>query len=176
MRIRLSALAGALALAAAAPVAAEVIAADTTGFQVRTTLDVAAEPGRVWAALIEPGRWWQSSHSWSGDAKNMSIEARAGGCFCERWAGGEAAHMLVWFVKPNQELRLHGPLGPLSLEGATGGMTVKLEPQGKATRLTLTYTVGGRLPGGAEKWAPLVDGVLRTQMERLGRYAETGAP
>lgn len=85
--------------------------------------------------------------------------------------------MLVSFVRPEQELRLWGALGPLSSEGVAGGLTVKLEagaPQ--ATRVTLAYTVGGRLSGGPERWAPLVDAVLRTQLQRLQRYAETGAP
>ncbi|HEX8234184.1 MAG TPA: SRPBCC domain-containing protein [Caulobacteraceae bacterium] len=156
--------------------AAEVVAVDAAGFQIRNTVEVAAPPAKVWRALLEPGDWWHPEHSWSGDARNLSLEARAGGCFCERWSGGEAMHMLVTFVRPDQELRLWGALGPLSLEGAVGGMAVKLEPTTPgATRVTLTYTVGGRLSGGAARWAPLVDGVLRAQLERLGRYAETGA-
>jgi hypothetical protein len=84
--------------------------------------------------------------------------------------------MRVTFIKPKQQLNLWGALGPLAMEGAAGGMTIKLDPAGAgATKLTVTYTVGGYLTGGAETWAPIVDGVLKEQFGRLERYAETGS-
>lgn len=167
----------AAALAATAGAArAEVVEAQANGFQVRQTLDVAAQPDAVWKALVDVGGWWDPSHSWSGDAKNLSIDPRPGGCWCERWKDGGAQHMTVTYVQPNQELRFWGGLGPLSMQGMAGGMIVKLEPAGQGTKLTLTYTVGGYAPGGLEKWAPLVDGVLKLQTSRLERYAETGKP
>lgn len=172
-----STLAAAAAVAAlAAPAAAEVVEAAPNGFQVKGTVEIAAPRERVWEALIEPGRWWSSSHSWSGDAANLTLEPQAGGCFCERWAGGEAMHMSVSFVQPDAALHLWGALGPLSREGAAGGLLFKLEPKGDGTALTWSYTVGGFAKGGLAKWAPLVDGVLREQVGRLEALIETGTP
>lgn len=170
--------AAALAVSSLAlPAAAEVTTVEAGGFQVKTVVEIAAPRADVWKALLQPGRWWNPQHSWSGEAKNLSLEARAGGCFCERWPSGEAMHMLVWFVKPEAELRLWGALGPLSMQGAAGGLSVELQQAGpRSTKATLTYTVGGYLVGGAKTWAPIVDGVLLDQMQRLERAVETGAP
>ena len=109
--------------------------------------------------------------------RDFKLDPRAGGSFCESGPGGSALHMTVSFVKANEQLNLWGALGPLGTEGATGGLVVKLEASGAAaTRMTITYTVGGYLTGGAEKWAPLVDGVIAEQFGRLERLVETGKP
>ena len=80
MRILLGVLA-VLALSTAAH--AEVIDAQPNGFEVKRTVQIAAAPDKVYAALIQPGRWWNSSHSWSGDAANLTLEPKVGGCWCE---------------------------------------------------------------------------------------------
>jgi len=145
------------------------------GFTVRNTVEVAAPPARVWAELVRPGRWWDSTHSWSGDAANMTLEPRAGGCFCERLAdGGSAMHGQVLFVEPNKTLRLSALLGPLMTLGASGVLSVGIEPAGSGSRVTLTYAVGGLASDTARTLAGPVDGVLRTQLERLDRLVETG--
>jgi uncharacterized protein YndB with AHSA1/START domain len=175
MRLAFATVIAALALPAAA--SAAVTAVNAEGFRLTSSYEVATSPDKVWAALIEPGRWWNPQHSWFGNpGRDFRLEARPGGCFCESGPDGGAMHMTVTFVKPGRQLNLWGALGPLGMEGAAGGMTVKLDPTGAtSTRLTVTYTVGGYLTGGAEKWAPLVDGVLGEQFGRLERYAETGS-
>jgi hypothetical protein len=55
-------------------------------------------------------------------------------------------------------------------------MTWKLSPAGKGTRLELTYSVGGFIPGGFESLAPAVERVTGEQVERLKRFVETGTP
>ena len=50
------------------------------------------------ALTDDVGRWWNPEHSYSGVAANFSIDARAGGCFCERLKDGSVAHMTVVFV------------------------------------------------------------------------------
>ena len=166
---------GALAFARAA--GAEVVDAQPNGFQVSSRAEIAAPPARVWAALLEVGRWWEPDHSYSGDpARNMTLEARPGGCFCERTSGGGVWHMTVAHVDAPKQLTLSGGLGPLASQGATGGLVFKLEPQGTGTVLTLTYTVGGYAKGGLQTWAAPVDQVLSTQVRRLEQYVETGRP
>ena len=61
---------------------AEVKSVAANGFEVASTATVAAPPDRVYAALGEIGRWWSSEHTWSKDAKNLTLELRAGGCWC----------------------------------------------------------------------------------------------
>ena len=79
-----------LALAAsllAAPARAEVVDRSAAGFEVRETATIAAPQAAVYAAFLAPGRWWSSAHSWSGDAKNLSIDL-AKGCLCETLPNG----------------------------------------------------------------------------------------
>ena len=168
----------AAALAALAPAArAEVVEAAAAGFQVRHVVEIAAPPARVWEALIQPGRWWEPTHSWSGDpVANLTLDARPGGCFCETLPGGGAQHLTVVFVRPAQQLDLWGALGPLHTEGAAGGLSFRLAPSGAGSTLTVTYTVGGFAKGGLQSWAAPVDGVIGAQAARLERYVETGRP
>ena len=72
--LRLSGCATALGLAAlvcAVPATAEVTRSTANGFVTRHEVIVKATPKEVWLALISPAGWWQSAHTWSGDAKNL---------------------------------------------------------------------------------------------------------
>ena len=68
---------------AAAPAAAEVVSVTPQGFEVSRTVAIAASPDAVYAALGRIGSWWNPAHSYSGDPRNMTLDPRAGGCFCE---------------------------------------------------------------------------------------------
>ena len=72
----------------ATPAAAEVKSASDGGFEVVSVEMVKATPAAAYDALRNPGQWWNGEHTYSGDAKNMTIDARAGGCFCEKTEGG----------------------------------------------------------------------------------------
>jgi uncharacterized protein YndB with AHSA1/START domain len=155
-------------------IAAAVVTLAANGFLVRHEVAVAAPPAKVYEALAgKVGSWWSSKHTYSGDAANLSIDARAGGCFCEKLKdGGSVEHMRVVFVAPNSAVRMSGALGPLQAHGLAGSLTWRLVPAGDATTLSVTYSVGGFMDGGFEKIAPAVDGVLGEQVQRLKSYAE----
>jgi uncharacterized protein YndB with AHSA1/START domain len=155
-------------------IAAAVVTLAATGFLVRHEVAVAAPPAKVYEALVgKAGSWWSPRHTYSGDAANLSIDARAGGCFCEKLKdGGSVEHMRVVFVAPNSAVRMSGALGPLQAHGLAGSLTWRLVPAGDATTLSVTYSVGGFMDGGFEKIAPAVDGVLGDQVQRLKSYAE----
>jgi uncharacterized protein YndB with AHSA1/START domain len=173
-QVMMAAAAAGLAWAGAAH--AEVTEQAAHGFQVRQVVEIAAPAAQVWDALIQPGRWWDPQHTWSGDARNLRIEPRAGGCFCETLPDGGVLHMTVAYVKRNAQLDLWGGLGPLHFEGVAGAMAIRLTPAGQGTRVEMTYTVGGFARGGLQKWSAPVDGVLGMQFARLERYVETGRP
>jgi uncharacterized protein YndB with AHSA1/START domain len=156
---------------------AEVVDSAAGGFTVKQTVTVAAPAAKAWAALIDIRSWWDKSHTWSGDAANLSLEPAPSGCFCEKLPGGGGVrHMTVVYVEPNKLLRLSGGLGPLQDLAVAGAMTFKLtEAQGKTT-LEMTYKIGGYAPTGLAALAKPVDGVLGEQLARWKRKVETGKP
>lgn len=164
-------------LVLAGPAAADVLDAAAGGFTVQTVVEIAAPPEIVYAKLSqEVGSWWDSAHTYSGDAARLSIDPRPGGCFCERLDGGGVQHMEVVYAQPATRLRLQGGLGPLQGEAVTGRLTFELEEKGEGTRLTLVYKVVGYVPTGLEAWAAPVDGVLAEAVARLKRFVESGSP
>lgn len=163
-----------LLVAAALPAsaAAEVKSSSAVGFEVEAKAIVPAAPARAYAALGRVGNWWNAAHSYSGDAANMTMDARPGGCFCETIPAdrGAVEHMRVVLAWPGKMLRLQGGLGPLQGEGAVGSLTWALKAVPGGTEITQAYVVGGYVRGGADKMAPLVDQVLTEQLQRLARH------
>lgn len=153
---------------------ADVVDRSASGFTVKTTVSVAAAPQRVYQDLLNVGAWWDKAHTYSGDAKNMTLAAQPGGCFCEKYAGGAIEHARVVYVSPDRLLRLSGALGPLQEMAITGTITWAIEPakQGSGSTVTMTYAVGGYAPGGLDKLADIVDMVLAQQVKLLKAYAE----
>lgn len=155
---------------------AAVMDKSPAGFEVVERVTVAAPQARVWTALMRPGAWWSSKHTWSGDAKNLTLDLTSG-CFCETLAHGYVRHMTVTYVDGASQLRMFGGLGPLQSTGAAGHMAITLKEAGGETYVDLAYDVGGYAKGGlAEGWAEPVDQVLGQQLDRLKRYVETGKP
>jgi len=76
------------------------------------------------------------------------------------------------FAEPGQTLRMIGGLGPLQAMAVTGSMTWSLSKTDTGTNVKVTYSVGGYLPGGLQKMAPLVDKVMFEQLKRLKMYIE----
>ena len=161
-----------MAAALATPVAAEVISATPAGFEVGAKATVRATPAEVYAALGRIGSWWNSEHTYSGDAGNMTLDPKAGGCFCEMIPedGGSIEHARVVYARPGQALRLQGALGPLQAEAAMGTLTWNLKPVQGGTEISQDYVVGGYVRGGAEALAPIVDTVLAQQLDGLVRF------
>jgi uncharacterized protein YndB with AHSA1/START domain len=171
MRFRSTAallLAGAFALPASAAV--ESSAAD--GFLVHHTIDVPVDAKRAFAEVIHPERWWNDKHTWSGSAANLSLEANAGGCWCERWATGEAEHGVVIRVVQDENLRLRAAFGPLQAMAVNGVFDITMHGTDTGTRIDVTYRVTGAASASLDKLAAPVDGVIGEQAQRLqARFA-----
>ena len=156
-------------------VSAEVTGVGGSGFEVRERVHVAAQPAAVYAALLEPARWWDPHHTYSGDASHLTLKARAGGCWCETIPGGGAVeHMTVTYLSPNKALRMRGGLGPLQGMGVAGSLTITLASADTGTDVTFSYAVGGYSKEGFEDLSKGVDTVLGAQAARLKRLIETG--
>ena len=164
------------AVAFADSAAAEVLDSGPGGFAVRQTLAVTAPAARVWSTLITPAAWWDPAHSYSLESKNFSLDPRPGGLWLERLPDGGVVHMTVVYIQPPRTLRLEGALGPLQSYGVAGHLSFTLTEKDGVTTLVETYDVGGHTPGGLDKLAAPVDGVLAQQMQRLKRTAEAGNP
>jgi len=157
---------------------AEVKSATPVGFEIVQTVTVRASPKQAFAALSDPARWWNGEHSFSGDAHNLSLSLKPGGCFCEKLEnGGWAKHLEVTMVQPGKMIELHGGLGPMRSEGINAVLRWTVMPaEGGGSTITQSYVLGGYLRQGGEHWAPLVDGVLQEQMNRLASLLDTGKP
>jgi uncharacterized protein YndB with AHSA1/START domain len=156
------------------PAAASVSESSESGFTISVAQTIAAPPEQVWAALIEPARWWSDAHSWSGRASNMILEPVAGGCFCERWSGRAVEHGRVIHVAPSELLRVRGSLGPLQAEALSGVLSFTLKPQGGLTLLRVDYVVGGHARFPLTTIAPAVDQVITEQVRRLAALLPPG--
>jgi uncharacterized protein YndB with AHSA1/START domain len=131
-------------------------------------------PDEVYRLLVTPQRWWDGAHTYSGAATNLRMDARAGGCFCEKVGRGSIEHGRVIYADPGKLLRLDAALGPLQEMAVTGVLTFKLEPDAGGTRITMTYRVAGALAMKGGMLAPAIDQVMTGQLNRLAAVAATG--
>ena len=176
--IRIAMIAASLLAASAGQ--AKVVETGAERFVTRDTASVKTAPLATWLALIKPGEWWNSQHSWSGDAKNMTLTPQGGGCFCERIPVGDtgnssamegsARHAEVLQAFPMKVLRMRGGFGPLQGEPATGVLTITLKEVPGGTRILWEYNVGGPMRYKVAEIAPAVDAVMTEQLKRLQAY------
>lgn len=155
---------------------AKVMASAPDGFVSEHVLDIKASPAQVYKAMTEDvSRWWDAAHSYTGDAHNFSLDARAGGCFCEDFPnGGGIEHMRVLYADPGKFLRMHGGLGPLQSMPITGVMDFEFTATDSGTRLTYRYSVHGPVSAELEGLAGPVDAVQLGQLKRLINHVEGG--
>ena len=157
---------------------AEVADSSTDGFTVKTSVTIQASPEEVYRRLVHNvGDWWNPQHTFSGDARNLTMEEKPAGCFCETLPGqGAVRHMEVVRFVPGKVLVLSGALGPLQSLAATGTMTIQLSTSDTGTTMDVTYAVAGYLTAGMNTWAAPVDSVITEQFTRLKNYVEHGSP
>ena len=159
-----------------APAAAATSEVSPTGFIVSLRYDVNATPHRVWESLGEIGKWWNSSHTWSGNAANLSLPMQASGCYCERWGANSVEHGRVVFAAEDSVLRLQAALGPLQALAVNAVLTFAITQEDGKTVLQVTYRVSGNASAALQDLAGPVDGVIAEQARRLVAYAESGKP
>jgi uncharacterized protein YndB with AHSA1/START domain len=163
----------ALGLGLARPAHAEVIDVAPNGMEIKQVVRIAAPPEKIWAALLQPAKWWSADHTFSGSSANITFEPKVGGCWCETMPnGGGVEHMRVTHMNPPKVLVTRGSLGPFYNLAVDGTLTFSLAALGAETELTWTFRAGGYVKEGFQKWAPAVDGVLAQQAGNLKKHVE----
>lgn len=166
----------ALGLLLSLPASATVLDVAANGFTIENSLTVPTDAMTAYRALInDVGRWWPADHTWWGKVENLSIQARAGSCFCELNGEQQAQHMTVSLADPGKLLRMLGGLGPLQGMGLSGTLEWRFAPADKdkpeaGTRITLWYRAGGYAPKDISGFVPVVDRVQAQQLGGLGDF------
>ena len=167
------------ALACGTAASAKVRSANDVGFSVASSVRIDRDARSIYTLIAKPARWWSREHSYSGDTANLSMNPRAGGCFCERLPGadgsaGSVEHARVILADPYKRLRLSGALGPLQADAVIGTLEFTLTPADKGVEVTISYIAAGSMRTGPRQIAPVVDRVLAEQLASLKRVAEQG--
>src|SRR6185369_9544199 len=104
----------------------EVADSAANGFTIKVAMNIKAAPADVYKKLVhDVGEWWNPAHTFSGSAKNLSIEDKPMGCFCEKFPnGGGVRHLEVVYAAPGKGLVMTGGLGPMQSIAASGSMRI----------------------------------------------------
>jgi len=147
----------------------EVASKSDNAFSVHHEYSVSRPAEVVYEKFIDIGSWWHPDHTWSGDAKNLSLDPTPGGLFVEQFPdGGFSEHMRVIAIQPNRMVRMTGALGPLQEFPVVGVMSISFQSKDeKTTSVTVDYRVSGSFPGAPDAIADAVDRVIGEQFSRL---------
>lgn len=150
------------------PASAKVTTKAPDGIAIQVKAQVPLDRDDAWARLLDIALWWNGSHTYSGDAGNLSIDAVAGGCWCELWSGGEVQHGRVLAVMPRDMIRFEAPLGPLQEMGVGAALTFTLAdgPSPSTTVIVADFKVTGSSLSGLDRLAGVIDGVITEQVTR----------
>ncbi|MEJ6789337.1 hypothetical protein BrevBR_07270 [Brevundimonas sp. BR2-1] len=136
-------LAAAVLVLSAAPATAEVVARTADSFTLRYAVGAEVAPEDIGPSLTDLPKWWDSAHTYSGSAANLSLDLTPGGCWCEKLADGtEFDHGRTVSVAPDGFV-FSAPFGPL---------------RGKTTKAELTVTWPGANRGWTPTWTMVVEG------------------
>lgn len=165
---------------AVAPAQAEVVNAGPDGFEIALKRPSERDVKTQFERIMRISEWWSSDHTWSGDAKNLRITTLAsGGQWREVWENGDVEHGRIiagsrqgntWMV------RFDAALGPLQGMGVKGILTMEVVAQeAGGSEVIFHYFVTGAAFQELDKIAPVVDGVLATQIDNLVAKPANGA-
>lgn len=164
-------IAAAALMFAATPVSAEVIARTADSFTLRYQSAMETTPEDILSSMTLVGEWWDGAHSYSGDAKNITIDMTVGGCWCEKLADGtDFRHATVLAIEPDR-LAFNAPFGPLNGKATRADFTVAWPGDNKGWMVTWVMVIEGP---GLGAYADAVDGVMGAGFGRFTRYLEYG--
>lgn len=162
-----TALPAAFALLAPVAVLADVVESSPTHYVLRHEATSTLSAEALWARLIEPSAWWHPDHTYSGDAKNLSLDLEPGGLWAETWDGGAVTHGTVLLVTDGQTLRMNAPFGPLQEVGAHTIWTITVSENGAGSKAVFDEVASGPPTAKLDELAGAVDYVKTEAIKRL---------
>ncbi len=151
---------------------AEVIEKDADHFVLRYSVALETTPEDIYGAIGDIGQWWDSAHTYSGDAHNLTLPLEVGACFCEALADGKTfEHGRVVAADPETGVLLDAPLGPLKGKATKADWSLGWSGVAGGWEMVMTYVVRGP---GLGAFAEGVDGVMQGQFSRWVHFAEYG--
>ncbi len=118
-------------------------------------------------------RWWESSHTYSGASRNLSLALQPGGCWCEALADGTTfEHGRVVTVNPAGMIGINAPFGPLKGRATTSDFVLSWREENGVWTLRGLYVVRG---AGLGTMAEPVDGVMQIQFDNLVELIRSNA-
>jgi len=156
---------------AAAPASAEVVERHADGFTLRYAVRLETTAGDVVLAIEDIDGWWNSAHTYSGDAANLTLRMEPGGCLCEALADGKIFEHGRVTAFDDDHLALSAPLGPLKERATRADLTFRWPDERTGVLVTLTFIVEGP---GLGAMADGVDAVMHDQYVRFTHYIEYG--
>ncbi|GEK79626.1 helix-turn-helix domain-containing protein [Agrococcus baldri] len=109
-----------------------------TEFHITQAIDIAAEPARVWAALIEePAAWWGAPYLLLDGPSAFELPLQCGAPVVERLGEAAALWGHVSAVTPGSVYAWIGQMGMGA--GAWGEVRYELEATEAGTRVTVTH-------------------------------------
>ena len=155
-------------------VQADVKASGSDGFHILVERETQVDSQTAYGTMVKDfGTWWGGDHSFSGDAKNLSLDLQRR-CMLEKLPdGGFVRHMEIVFHQPGKMMVMRGGLGPLQAMGANGSLILRFDrlDSGK-TKVTLDYHVHGPSYQKLDNLAKVVDGVLEGQLDQLIQHLD----
>lgn len=164
-------IAAAFALAAS-PASAEVVERSADHFVLRYAVALEASPEDFIDALEHIGEWWNPAHTYSGDARNLSLALDPGTCFCEAMPDGSTFdHGGVYEYDPGTGVLIDAALGPLRGKTTLSNWSIGWTGANRGSELVMSYVVRG---DGVGAMADGVDAVMDDQFQRMVRFIEYG--
>lgn len=164
-------LAAAVLALSAAPAMAEVVSRTADSFTLRYAVDAEIAPEDIPGALSDLPKWWDSAHTYSGSAANLSLDLTPGGCWCEKLADGtDFDHGRTASVTPDSFV-FDAPFGPLRGKTTKAILTVTWPRANRGWTPTWTMVVEGP---GVGSMADGVDAVMGAGYGRWLHYLEYG--
>jgi len=141
--------------------------------QIEQEVQIAAEPERVFTALVDPDAWW--SRRYARAPTGLIFEPKLGGRFFQHFEGegaGVCWAVVTWY-EPGKRLSLSGTLD--MHKAVAGSVTFDLEPQGDGTLLKLQHYAVGPIEESTRAnyhagWQDLLSNRLKAYVERGVRY------
>lgn len=158
-------------LVTATPAGAEVTARSENGFTLKFSAGAEIDPADIPGALRALPEWWEASHTYTGDSRNLSLDLTPGGCWCEKLPDNPVFDHGRTVAVADDRILFHAPLGPLRGKATKADLTVTWPPANRGWTPTWVFTVEGP---GLGALADAVDGVLGTGFQRWMHYLEYG--